>query len=177
MKRILMLSAAILFIVGTAAVSAQPGPGTGMERGWGPGDGDCMMHGKMGHGQGECNILACAELELTDDQKEKIRDLMFAHRQEMIDLKASLEKAQLTMRHEMLSDSPDKARVLAAAKEVNAIKGQMAEAKINHRFAIRDVLSADQLEKWQKCQRTCGGRCGMGMHRGDGTGMGKMRRR
>jgi len=170
MKRILILTAAAVFVMGTAAALAQPGPGMG--HGDGPGGHDCMMHGKMGHGQGGCNILTCAELELTDDQKEKIRDLMFTHRQEMIDLKASLEKAQLNMHHEMQSDSPDKAKVLAAAKEANTIKGQMAEAKINHRFALRDILTAEQLEKWENCRGKCGGRRDMGMHRGCRPGMG-----
>jgi Spy/CpxP family protein refolding chaperone len=171
MKRILVLTAAIIFAIGTPAALAQPGPGMGMGHGEGPGGPDCMMHGKKEPGHGGCNVMNCAELKLTDEQKEKIRDLNFAHHQEMIDLKASMEKAQLNMRHEMHADSPDKAKVLAAAKAMNAVRGKMAEAKINHRFAVREMLTAEQLETWENCRGNCGRR-GMGMRCGDGPGPG-----
>jgi Spy/CpxP family protein refolding chaperone len=139
-----------------------------------------MMPGKMpgmmegcGHMRGgQCGMLNCKELELTDDQVAKIKDLNFAHRNKMIDIQAAMKKAQLKMQHEMRAESPNKAAVLAAAKEVNAVRGQMAEERINHQFAMRGILTAEQLKKWDDCRGKCEGKCGMGMGPGFGQGRG-----
>lgn len=137
--------------------------GKGMGRGGKMGCG--MMMGRddddMGPGMGMgCNLLDCKDLNLTKEQIQKIKDINFAHRNAMIDLKAALAKAQLRMGQEMKSDSPDKAKALAAAREVNAAKGQMAEARITHMFNLRAVLTAEQLEKVKACMG--GGMCGGG---------------
>ena len=136
--------------------------------------GGCMGPGGHGEGMGGgCNLIDCKEvLKLTDDQIAKIKDLNFAHKNQMIDFDAALEKAQLAMRHGMQADSPDKAKVLAAAKEVNAIKGQIAEAKINHQFALTGVLNAEQLKKWKDCKMECRQSCGPGMGMGSCEGKG-----
>ncbi|MDD4052201.1 MAG: Spy/CpxP family protein refolding chaperone [candidate division Zixibacteria bacterium] len=132
------------------------GSGKGMGRGMMRGHGD----DDMGPGMGMCcNLLDCKGLDLTKEQIQKIKDIMFAHKNAMIDLKAALEKAQLRMGQVMKSDSPDKAKALAAAREVNAAKGQMAEARITHMFNMRGVLTAEQLEKVKACM---GGMCGGG---------------
>jgi Spy/CpxP family protein refolding chaperone len=131
------------------------GPGMMMGRG--------MMKGccddDMGPGMGMCcDLLDCKDLNLTKEQTQKIKDITFAHKNAMIDLKAALEKAQLRMGQEMKADSPDKAKTLAAAREVNGVKGQMAEARITHMFNLRAVLTAEQLEKMKACKD--GGMCG-----------------
>ena len=135
------------------------GPGMMMGRGMMKGCGDDEMG--MGMGMGMCcNLLDCKDLNLTKEQIQKIKDINFAHRNAMIDLKAALAKAQLRMGQEMKSDSPDKAKALAAAREVNAARGQMAEARITHMFNLRAVLTAEQLEKVKACMG--GGMCGGG---------------
>jgi len=164
MKKILILTAVMIFIAGmTGLAMAQHGHGFGDRKMDGPGH-----FGRDGFGGG-CNIMGCQkELELSDDQMVKIKEINFAHQNIMIDLKANLEKAHLKMRQTKQADDASKASVLAIAKELNAIKGKMAEAKINHQFDVKAVLTADQLEKWNKCQRECRGKCGPGM----GMGMG-----
>lgn len=194
MKRTLIFIVVALIAIGSAATllaqtAEKPAPAAEVTAP-GPDNPPCMMPGMMGgmmpggmpgmmgdRGRdcgGECNLLNCKALELTDDQIAKIKDLNFASRSKMIDLRASLEKAQLKMQHEMRAESPSKAAVLAAAKEVNTIKGQIGEERINHRFDLRGVLTADQLKKWDDCRGNCGGRGGMGMRGccGPGTGQG-----
>lgn len=132
------------------------GSGMGMRRGMMRG---CGGDDDMGPGLGMCcDLLDCKELNLTKEQVQKIKDINFAHKNAMIDLKASLEKAKLRMGQEMKADSPDKARSLATMKEVHAVKGQMAEARITHMFNLRGVLTAEQLEKVKACHG--GGMCG-----------------
>jgi Spy/CpxP family protein refolding chaperone len=198
MKRIVIFIAVALIAIGSAATllaqtsdetappagDSRPGPDNppfmmgGRFGGPMGGHGMGMMPGMMqgrGRGQGsrgECNMLGCNALDLNDDQTAKIKDLNFTHRNKMIDLQASLEKAQLKMRHEMRADSPIKTAVLAAAKEVNTVKGQIAEARINHQFDLRGVLTADQLKTWDDFRGNCRGGFGKGMWPGSGMGQG-----
>ena len=190
MKHVSVILAMVMFIIGGVSLLAAqppapegataPHPGCmGMGAGGGKGmmgpQGGCMGPCRGGEGMGSdcegmgggCNLIDCKELlNLTDDQTAKIKDINFAHKNQMIDLDAALEKAQLKMRHEMRADSPDKAKVLAAAKEVNTVKGQIAEARISHQFALMGVLNAEQLKKWKNCLTECRQSCGPGMGRG-----------
>lgn len=159
MKRILILTAILVFVAGmNTAILAQHGHGM-MAPKADDGPGQWARGGKMGH----CSILGCQkELELTDDQLAKIEDLKFAHQNAMIDLRAGLKKAELKMKQEAHADNPSKAAILTATKEITDIKGRIAEARVNHRFDLRAVLTAEQLEKWKDCQKQCVGDCGRG---------------
>jgi Spy/CpxP family protein refolding chaperone len=195
MKRTLIFSVIALIAIGSAATllaqtPEEPTPPAGsnapapdnppcMMGGWmrGPMAGRTggMMPGMMGEwrdwgGRGFGGLLNCKALELTDDQIAKIKDLNFAHRNRMIDLQAALEKAQLKMRNEWSADTPNKTTILAAVKEVNAARGQIAEERVNHQFALRGVLTADQLKKRDDCRGNSGGWHGAGMGRGHGQG-------
>jgi hypothetical protein len=102
---------------------------------------------------------------LTDNQKDQIQEINFEHRNGMIDLKAELQKAQLKMK-QLHTGTPERTAALAIANEINSIEGRITEARINHKFDLRSVLNKEQLEKWQKCQQQCGGKCGPGGGRG-----------
>lgn len=200
MKRILTLAALLLIFVWSAANAGdddaittitpmQPGMGMqcqmggmmapGMGMGCQGGGGGAMMGRGCcdddGCGGGGCNPLDCKELNLTKEQTAKIKELMFANRTAMIDLKASMEKACLNMQREMQAPSPDRAKALATARDINAIRGKMQEARINNRFNIRGVLTPEQLEKYMSCQGECPPGQGMGCRKGvGGCGMIKM---
>ena len=164
MKRILILIGILVFVAGmNTAILAQHGHGMMAPRPDGPGQ--CDRGDKMGN----CSILGCQkELELTDDQMAKIKAIDFAHQTAMIDLRASLEKAQLKKRQAAHADNPTKTDVLVATKEVNDIKGRIAETRVNHRFDLKAVLTAEQLEKWKGCQKQCAGKCGPAGHGWEG---------
>lgn len=158
MKRILILIAVLVFVAGlTTAALAQHGQGMKAPRAGARGHFD-----KGGFG-GHCGILGCQqELGLTDDQTAKIKELSFAHQNAMIDLKAELKKAQLKMKQDIHAEGATKSDALAAAREINAIKGKISEAQIGHKFDLKGVLNKEQLEKWTQCQMQCGGKCGPG---------------
>jgi Spy/CpxP family protein refolding chaperone len=166
MKRFLVLTAILIFTVGlTGAALGQHRSGNCGHRSGGHGfEGDhhgMRGHKDMGHFGGHCSILGCQkELDLTDDQIAKIKEINFTHQNDMIDLKADLKKARLKLKQTMHSDNPSKGEALAAAAEVNSIQGQIHEARIEHMFALKGVLNKEQLEKWQKCQMSCSGKCG-----------------
>lgn len=150
---------------------APQGPGC---QGKGMGMGMCSGKQPMG-GQG---LMECMkDLNLTDDQKAKMEEINFTNRNAMIDLRAGMEKARLKMHHEMMADTPDKAKILAASKEINTIQGQIEDAQINHFFAVRGILTADQLKKMKECKGDrLMGPCGHGRPgaRGGGHWFGQM---
>ena len=177
MKKITIITAAILLIAATAVFAGRHGGrgGMDMDRGMGMGPGG---------GQGHCQMLACAQdLALTDDQVAKIKQIDFAFQQSQIDIRAQLQKARLNLHQEMTSVNPTKAKVLTLTNDMSRIKAQMAEMRVNHRFDLRGILNAEQLQKWNKCRMApsdgdddddSGPGRGMGRKgmRGDGGGQG-----
>lgn len=133
------------------------------------------MHHR-GFGDGHFPLMECKEeLSLTDEQTDKIGNINFEFRNKMIDLKAEMEKLQLSKRHEMKSDNPDKAKVLMLTKQINDVHGRIAESNVEHKFTLREVLTKEQLEKWQDCRHKCKNRCGNSPRLdapGDGSGRG-----
>ena len=174
MKKILFIGAALLLLA-VPLLMAQGNMGKSNMPGKCDMQGKQMMmgqHGGRGHGQGMgigmgMGLMQCKALNLTDDQRGKMEQLTFDHQSRMIDLRAQVEKARLEKRHAMMADNPDKTRVLSAARELNRIQGQIAEERINHRFAVRDILTAEQLETL----KSLGGR-GMGPDGDRGPGRG-----
>lgn len=159
MKRILILTAVLVFIAGmSGSALAKRGSGFGAGRMDGP--------GRLGHDGfgGRSNILSCQkELGLSEDQVAKIQNINFAHQNLMVDFKADLEKAHLKMRQARQTDDATKTSILAIAKDINAIKGKLAEARINHQFDLKAVLSPEQLEKWKQHRMESRGKRGPGM--------------
>ncbi|MCP4566349.1 MAG: periplasmic heavy metal sensor [FCB group bacterium] len=159
MKKIIVLAMIAVFIA-APAVMAQVGPMFG-QRGGHPGMG---QRGFDGGERGMFDLRNCRkELDLSDDQMEKMETIRFEHQNQMIDIRADLKKAQLAKRHEMHSDNPDKNKILLIVKEVSDIKAKMAEMLVNHRFDMRDLLTQEQIDKLKECRMECrkdGGRFG-----------------
>ncbi len=159
MKKVTLLTAILVMLAGTTVMAQMGGrdcpkppeaPGIGSDR-----------------GPGCCGVMQCREqLSLNDEQAEKIRQIDFDHRQQMIDIKAELEKQQLNKRYEMQSEAPSEDKILSLTREINSLRGKMAEQRVEHQFAIRAVLTKEQLEKWQDCENRCAGIGRAGHHRG-----------
>lgn len=144
----------IAVFLAAPAVMAQVGPMSGSHGGH-PGMGQRGCDGGAGE-KGMFNPMKCRkELDLTDDQMEKMKAINFEHQNKMIDIKADLKKAQLAKRHEMHSDSPDKNKMLSIVKEISDIKAKMAEVQVNHRFDMRDLLTQEQIDKFKACRKDC----------------------
>ncbi len=167
MKKVLILTAALLMLGSLAMVQAQ-----GVEKqveykviketaGFGRG------HGGHGGG-GQCSILDCKDkLNLTDDQMTKLKALKFKHQNQMIDLRADLQKARLNMRNEHSAEMT-KSKALSLNKEINRIEAAKSAAQIGHKFDVKDVLTKEQFEIWHQCQSGCGSKGSFGGRGGHG---------
>ncbi|UCG60754.1 MAG: Spy/CpxP family protein refolding chaperone [Candidatus Zixiibacteriota bacterium] len=163
MKRLLTL-ALILTLATALAAAAQPAP-----RGGGCCDRPCC--GPMGERQGMRmgghhgnpgvrGILAHADqINLTDEQRDKLESLMTEFRLAQVDRRAALEKAQIELKA-LERDEADLNAVNAAIDKVSKLKADMQKARYAHRHQVMSVLTdeqKDQLKKLRK-DRKCDGK-------------------
>ena len=68
------------------------------------------------------------ELNLTDQQQQKLDDLMFQHQKVMIKKKADLQEARLEMRNMMQKVEVDERAVLEKQRRMSALKAEISES-------------------------------------------------
>ncbi len=112
-------------------------------------------------------IMAAADdLELTDQQIEKLQDLRYRHQKDMIAKQAELKEARLELKELMRQAGVDEKAAMARQERVLRARDEIARAGLKHKLAARNVLTEEQFGKWQKMQQ------GKKHHRGQGRGGG-----
>jgi Spy/CpxP family protein refolding chaperone len=139
------LAIAGLVITGSALAMAQGGemgsrPGFGehrppFERALGP-QGD--------HGRWWNNPNIVEKLKLTAEQRKAMDDTLFQHREKLIDLRGSVEKAELELQPLMRDDKPDEGRILAQIDKVAQARAELEKANARFLLAIRSKLTPEQ---------------------------------
>ena len=168
MKKVSMAFAAVLLSTALAASAFAFGPGGG----WGRGHG-----GWPCYNQGAGPIPAAAQLNLTEEQTEKIRALREAHLKDVKPLQEKMFSKRGDLRLLWLQANPDQGKILALQKEIRSLRDQMDDKRISHRLAVLKVLTPEQQAKAQAygAGRGFGGRpCigGPGGGQGFGPGLG-----
>ena len=152
------------------------GPGFGehrppMERAFGGPQGD--------HGHWWNNPKVAARLKLTDEQRKAFDGILLAHREKLIDLRASLEKAELGMEPLMGQDQPNEGAILAQIDKVAQARAELEKANARFLLEIRSKLTLEQWKQLQdeRAERGHGGweRGDRGWHEGAGGGNGWQR--
>jgi Spy/CpxP family protein refolding chaperone len=101
---------------------------------------------------GMCGMMF-DKLNLTDQQQEQLQNLMFQHQKEMITKKANLKIAELELREIMMKSQVDENAALKQNDKVSSLEAEISKLTLQHQFAMRKILTADQLKEWMK---TCG---------------------
>jgi len=166
----------IVFTVGFALATVAAAGAQGMG---GPGDGQGPMmnrppmeraFGAMGAGAGRGwwnNYATIEQLKLTDDQRKAMDAILLQHREKLIDLRANLERAELTMQPLMGADTPNDAAIIAQIDKVVQARADLERANARFLLAIRDKLTVDQWKLIQAAQQERGS----GWRRDRGPGM------
>ena len=178
--RTIRLGLAIAAVLRAGAVLAQrPGGGRGMGAGSGPGFGGHRppMERALGaggdHGRWWNNPAIVEKLKLSDDQRKAMDGILLEHREKLVDLRGSLEKAELEMEPLMRDDQPNEAKILAQIDKVAQARAELEKANARFLLAIRGKLTADQWKQVQDFRKNGGmERRGMRMG-GDGRGEGR----
>jgi periplasmic protein CpxP/Spy len=143
------LGLAVLLTAGIAATAQGPGAGMGPGAG-GPGFG---MHrppmeealGLRGaHARWWNDPALIEKLKLTDDQRKAMDQILLDHREKLIDMRATVEKAELAMEPLMRDDQPNESQILAQIDKIAQARAELEKANARFLLAIRAKLSPDQ---------------------------------
>ena len=149
-----------------------PGPESGpefgghrppMERAFGP---------QGGHGRWWNNPRVVERLKLTDEQRKVFDGILLEHREKLIDLHASLQKAELALEPLMREDPPNEAKILAQIDKVAQARAELEKANAAFLLGIRGKLTAEQ---WTQLQALRANRGHDGERHGMGQGQGGWR--
>ncbi|MGA2085389.1 MAG: Spy/CpxP family protein refolding chaperone [Terracidiphilus sp.] len=146
-------------------LNAGPGPGFGerrppMERAFGP---------RGDHGRWWNNPKMVERLKLTDEQRKAMDGILLEHREKLIDLRASLQKAELAMEPLIRDDQPNEANILAQIDKVAQARAELEKANARFLLAIRGKLTPEQWKQLQTDRANRGPERGWG-HGGQGPG-------
>src|ERR1700679_211070 len=158
----LVLAVAGVVMAGSWACAQGPG-GPGGGRGFG--EHRPPMERSFGLGQFWNNPNLVTKLALTDDQRKAMDGILQDHRLKLIDLQATLQKAELAMGPLMKADAPDRAAIEAQIDRVLSARGDLEKANARFLLDIRLQLKPDQ---WKQLQTMHQNRMEHGGMRGRG---------
>jgi Spy/CpxP family protein refolding chaperone len=95
------------------------------------------------------NPRVVERLKLTDEQRKAFDDIFLAHREKLIDLRASLQKTELALEPLMREDPPNEAKILAQIDKVAQARAELEKANAGFLLAIRAKLTTEQ---WKQLQ-------------------------
>ena len=121
------------------------------------------------HGRWWNNPRVAERLKLTDEQRKAMDDILLQHREQLVDLKGAVEKAELEMEPLMSNDQPNESRILAQIDKVAQARAELEKANARFLLAIRGKLTADQWKQLQADRANRGQEHGWGQ---DGRGRG-----
>ena len=90
------------------------------------------------------------KLGLSTDQRKKMDDIMQQQRLKLIDLNASLQKAEAIMEPLMDAEQPDEAKIVAQIDRVAQARAELEKANARMLLALRQTLTPEQWKKWQE---------------------------
>lgn len=90
------------------------------------------------------------QLGLTEFQAVKLREKAIEFQMTEIDRRASMEKAQITLREQMNSESPDPAVCNPLIKQISEMTAAGVKARLENSLAIRRELNPQQWETYRR---------------------------
>jgi Spy/CpxP family protein refolding chaperone len=101
-----------------------------------------MDHPKMDKMKMRMNMKQ--QLNLSEEQEKKIEALKLSHEEQMINLRADLDRKNLEMKKLKASNNFSRADVIKITKDINAIKDEIALAKVNLQMDVYENLDPSQ---------------------------------
>jgi Spy/CpxP family protein refolding chaperone len=158
MRYALHVATCATVLLGTLALAQQPDippatPGQPPQRKMGRSD--SMRSGfRMGPpGMWWKNPDLVQKLALTPDQQKRMDDIFEQSRLQLIDLKANLEKQEVTLEPMLDANPPDTNKILAQIDKTAQARAELEKGNARMLLGIRNVLTPDQWTKLQSEQR------------------------
>lgn len=126
MNRMLML---LCLLVPTATL-ARPGGGGG-----------------RGHFNPKMLMHAADMLELDDETRKRIKDLVYDSEKAGIELRARVKAAELELHRALDAEAPDRSEVMKRVEEVGTLKVEMQKHRFGLMLDVRGLLTPEQVRK------------------------------
>ncbi|MGA2338318.1 MAG: Spy/CpxP family protein refolding chaperone [Terracidiphilus sp.] len=160
--RLVLAVSGVLMAGGWACAQGSGGPGMG------PGFGQHRppMERSFGFANGQFwnNPNVVKQLSLGDDQRKAMDGILQDHRMKLIDLQATLRKAELAMGPLMKADTPDRTAIEAQIDKVVSARADLEKANARFLLDIRLQLKPDQWKQLQTMHQNRMDHQGMGEH-------------
>ncbi len=142
MKKLVLISVAVLFVIGVAfsADAVMKKNGMGKRGGMAACDGDCDFDGSP------MNRLKA--LGLDEKQKEAVQSIHFRTKKDMIRLRADEQVAEIELREILSKDPVDLKAAEAAVKKIEGMKSEMKITHIKAKEEIKSNLTPEQRKKF-----------------------------
>ncbi len=111
--------------------------------------------GKKHHGFGGIERLA-DKLELTEQQVSALKEDRLKREKEAIRLRADLQLARLELRQLMDDAKPDQNKVKQQVEKMGNLRTTMMLTRVQGQLKMKEVLSAEQLDKMKTLRRDGG---------------------
>ena len=145
-RKVFTIALATLLVVGTISIAVSQGRGRGGKNfGQGLGIGQRMMDGTP------------AELNLTQEQQEKLQSLRTDSAKETLPLRNEIQIKTLELRQLWIADELDEEAILAKSKEISDLRDQLHEQRIHHRLDAAKILTKEQRTRFSPAGRWGGG--------------------
>ena len=103
------------------------------------------------------------KLDLTDEQRVKVRQARMATEKAMVRLKADAKIARMELEEIMVEVDPNREDLKAKLAVINAARSKMLEKSVNLRLEMKKILTPEQQEKMRHMMMW-----GKGMHKKKG---------
>lgn len=100
-------------------------------------------------------------LDLTPEQKDKLKELRDAHREQNKALFEEMRKLQLEMRELMRDSEVNEKEIMALYDKIAKLRAEKFSRSLEQRKAVRNILTPEQLEKLEKFRSQIGLRRGL----------------
>lgn len=135
--------------------------------------------GMRHHGDGIGLLLMVGDkIDLTDQQRDRLKEMQTEFQMGQIDRRAELQKAQMRLRNLKRDTDAAEGDVFRAIDEVSRLKVDMQKTRYQHQQQVKSVLTDEQIDKLEELRQTR--REGMGQQgrrpmgrRGDRDGGGR----
>ena len=142
--RHLVVAFGLVLLGGAIGFAQGPGMGPGgMGRG-GFAQRRPPMERALGAGQWWNNPRMVTQLKLTDDQRKAMDGILLAHREQLVDLQGTLEKAELELQPMMKADQVNETQTLGQIDKVAQARADLEKANGRFLLDIRAKLTPDQ---------------------------------
>ena len=93
------------------------------------------------------------QLNLTDDQKQKLEVNKQQVRSQMERIRKAIKEARQQLQSQLMSPTMDMAKVQEAHGQIKALQAQMEDDRLNSILAVRGILTPDQFLKFTALMR------------------------